>query len=457
MKRFTTFLFALCMVPGLAFAQNWTFENDVPDTSQYEGSRGVHGLAVDAEGQVWMSAYWPDEVSVDVTYSDMNGEDSTVSSAAGALLIYNADGTPADTLVYSEASGDTLGGFINSSGNWEWRSMRGMRYDPVSNHVYAVFNPILYKIDAETHEVVAQVEPGIGSLTAPAFDDQGNVYISSVVGSESTIKMYDSDLNFVQDIGSIAESFSRSFEVDGDGTIYYAGYTTGRVLRWAKPDPFPPYQAVPDTVLRGFASESFAFHPTTGRLWLSAGSPLDLPGESPETGYAYDLQTWYSFNTSDIGTANEIPVDSLKWNLDGGDDSESRPRAMAWTADGLTVYVSTYNAPAPSVQKFTGTPVVVSIEDEFAAAQPNGYELKNNYPNPFNPSTNIEFALEESGLTKLAVYDLLGREVATLVNENMSAGSHTVTFDAAQLSSGTYLYVLQVNGVRLTNKMTLIK
>lgn len=457
MKRFTTFLFVLCMVPGLAFAQNWTFEADVPDTNQYEASRSVHGLAVDAEGQIWMSSFYGDEVAVDVTFTDQNGEDSVVTKSAGGVLIYNADGTPADTIAYT-ADGDTLGGFINSSGNWEYRSMRGMRYDPVNNAVYAVFNPILFKFDAETHEVLGSVDPeDIGSLTAPAFDGEGNVYIGSVVAGGTSIKKYDSDLNFIEDIGAIEESFSRSFEVDEDGTVYWAGYTTGRVLRWAKPDPFSPYQEVPDTVLNGLASESFAFHPTTGRLWLSAGSPLDLAGENPETGYAYDIQTWYAFNTEDIGTANEIPVDSLKWNLDGGDDADSRPRAMAWTSNGETVYVAAFSAPAPSVQKFTGEPVPVSIEDEFAAAQPNGYELKNNYPNPFNPSTNIEFALEESGLTKLAVYDLLGREVATLVNKNMSAGSHTVTFDASQLSSGTYLYVLQVNGVRLTNKMTLIK
>ena len=85
------------------------------------------------------------------------------------------------------------------------------------------------------------------------------------------------------------------------------------------------------------------------------------------------------------------------------------------------------------------------------------YELKQNYPNPFNPSTTIEFALPSSGKVKLAVYDVLGREVATLIDTKMDAGRHTVSFDAARLSSGVYFYRLQTPERVITNKMMLIK
>lgn len=84
-------------------------------------------------------------------------------------------------------------------------------------------------------------------------------------------------------------------------------------------------------------------------------------------------------------------------------------------------------------------------------------ELEQNYPNPFNPSTQIRFTLQSSDVTRLTVYDVVGREVAVLVNGVMSAGSHSVTFDASNLSSGVYVYKLEAGGHVMTKRMTLVK
>jgi len=83
--------------------------------------------------------------------------------------------------------------------------------------------------------------------------------------------------------------------------------------------------------------------------------------------------------------------------------------------------------------------------------------LKQNYPNPFNPTTQIEFALPASGVIQLAVFDILGQEIARLADGYFSAGSHTVTFEASQLPSGTYIYQLRTNQAVVTKKLTLIK
>ncbi|MCH8496014.1 MAG: T9SS type A sorting domain-containing protein, partial [Balneolales bacterium] len=88
---------------------------------------------------------------------------------------------------------------------------------------------------------------------------------------------------------------------------------------------------------------------------------------------------------------------------------------------------------------------------------PREIALDQNFPNPFNPTTRISYALPVESQVRLAVYDLLGREVAVLVNERMASGSHFVTFDASALSSGVYMYRLTAQGVVLTQKMTLIK
>ena len=98
-----------------------------------------------------------------------------------------------------------------------------------------------------------------------------------------------------------------------------------------------------------------------------------------------------------------------------------------------------------------------SIEDELGGDLPTEIALKPNYPNPFNPSTTISYDLPASGHVQLTVYDMLGRQVAQLVNMRQNAGTYTISFDASRLSSGIYLYRLNAGTKVLTRKMTLIK
>ena len=85
------------------------------------------------------------------------------------------------------------------------------------------------------------------------------------------------------------------------------------------------------------------------------------------------------------------------------------------------------------------------------------FALDQNYPNPFNPSTQIRFTLQSSDVTRLTVYDILGREIAVLVDGVMPAGAHTATFDASNLTSGVYIYKLEAGGQVMTKRMTLVK
>lgn len=88
---------------------------------------------------------------------------------------------------------------------------------------------------------------------------------------------------------------------------------------------------------------------------------------------------------------------------------------------------------------------------------PRSYKLSQNYPNPFNPVTNIAFDIPKSSFAVLRVFDMLGREVAMLVNEKLDAGSYIVDFDASHLSSGTYFYSLTTSNFNQTKKLTVIK
>lgn len=98
-----------------------------------------------------------------------------------------------------------------------------------------------------------------------------------------------------------------------------------------------------------------------------------------------------------------------------------------------------------------------SVEDGGSLLSPDSYKLAQNYPNPFNPITTIRYSIPESGNVSLKVYDILGNEVASLVNEEKARGVYSVTFDASNLSSGVYFYKIQAGNYFETKKMLLIK
>ena len=80
-----------------------------------------------------------------------------------------------------------------------------------------------------------------------------------------------------------------------------------------------------------------------------------------------------------------------------------------------------------------------------------------NYPNPFNPSTTISFQIQEARFVTLKVYDVLGNEITTLVNDKKESGSYNITYDASELSSGTYIYQLRMGSLVETKKLMLVK
>ncbi|MGE5498328.1 MAG: T9SS type A sorting domain-containing protein, partial [Syntrophothermus sp.] len=88
---------------------------------------------------------------------------------------------------------------------------------------------------------------------------------------------------------------------------------------------------------------------------------------------------------------------------------------------------------------------------------PRSYTLEQNYPNPFNPSTKISFSIPEGRWVKLTVYDIIGREITTLVNEYKPMGSYTVEFNAGHLTSGVYVYTIQAGEFSYSKKLLLLR
>ena len=147
---------------------------------------------------------------------------------------------------------------------------------------------------------------------------------------------------------------------------------------------------------------------------------------------------------------------------------QSRLQAASGETIGLRFYSSTaksraswpgeaiYFAPSTFADvRLGGGGEAVSAEEE--ASVPEAFALGQNYPNPFNPATTIAYDLAAASDVRLVVHDLLGREVATLVDEHRVAGRYEVAFDASGLSSGTYLYTLRAGDFTQTRRLVLLK
>jgi hypothetical protein len=101
--------------------------------------------------------------------------------------------------------------------------------------------------------------------------------------------------------------------------------------------------------------------------------------------------------------------------------------------------------------------MVTGIETDKGTTPLNSFVLEQNYPNPFNPSTTIQYTVGSQQFVVLKVYDILGEEIATLVNEEKSAGTYEIMFDAQVLTSGVYFYTLEAGSYIQTKKMILMR
>ena len=226
----------------------------------------------------------------------------------------------------------------------------------------------------------------------------------------------------------------------------------------------------------GDVTETFAHNTDFTDVGWDYLYTLNFIGMNPHVGQMLEMRIVRKDNSEEIG---RIKVDAIPspnfsvslpgieldhdYNVDfyadhnGNGSYDAPPTDHAWR---LTLNSSTGNY----VENFTHNtnftdiqwPGVTGILDEIARI-PNKYILLQNYPNPFNPATNIAFNLKEPGFVTLKIYDLLGQEVITLVNKELPAGLHNISFDASGLQSGTYIYRIQSKNFTAAKKMVLLK
>jgi hypothetical protein len=338
-------------------------------------------------------------------------------------------------------------------------------------------------------DVYPRNETGVNSLWGITVDLNGYVYVvnDTSFGVTDDIKIYKPINEWtnthadapIQTI-NLPDSYYKGIAVSPDGAqLFVSDHAHKRVLKFVG----SPTAGYSQAMGFNFELTEQDTIPTTGGR---RAGPIGL-GFLPEqnilavacdtlrsTGVGYQYARIYFLNTNDgsfISPDTSMHMMNVaRWNfeLTGGYQN----RSGGTTPGNASGYASTFDVKFDELgnlysQSYYGwtvekwvydgqLPVFTDVEP-IPAELPQGYRLTQNYPNPFNPSTTIEFAIPQSGYVTLKVHDLLGREVATLVDDTKEAGTYRAVFDAREFPSGVYFYTLKAGSFTDVRRMVLLK
>jgi len=409
----------------------------------------------------------------------------------------------------------------DSTGNYVWDYKLGRNRPPQSGILIDSSNTIyfgsldkyLYALNPDgTLKWEFETSAPIVELAIPNIDLQGNIYITNGLGRLYSIKpdgtlnwdttyesgffqkspvfspdgntIYiagrDSNLFALNLDGSLKWKFScekihRSPIVDIDGNIYFTpeGYiyalNPNCEIQWLYPT-FNVGYSIP-TIDKNGNIYVMTFD-TTCCPYYQALVSLNYDGDF-RWKYIFDDEEsddfWQPLICDSEGTVyvgstfgyNYYAISSdgtLKWKLPLEFNNQQVDNTGAISKDG-TLYLGVHNVSLVTNQ----TETLIAIKDTGAVSVDEkkiiikDYSLSQNYPNPFNPTTTIKYSIRERGFVQLKVYDILGKEVTILVNEEKQQGNYSVFFNGNNLPSGVYVYSLRVNGIIENKKMILLR
>ena len=237
-----------------------------------------------------------------------------------------------------------------------------------------------------------------------------------------------------------------------DSSGYYRGYALARYNTNGSIDnTFGVGGSIRNYIVGGNNSNDIACSVAmqTDKKIVAAGWSEDA------VGYAFAIERYNTNGSLD----NSFNTNGMFRNyISGGSNYYDGANSVAIQTDGKIVAAGWDTdimlGDAFAVARYTGTATSV-INEPYGI--PTEFELSQNYPNPFNPSTIIEYTLPMESHVNIKVYDIIGREIATLVNEEKTPGTYSVNFNASKFASGFYLYRMQAGSFVETKKLILMK
>ena len=299
---------------------------------------------------------------------------------------------------------NSTSGVASSIGASGVSQLNGLSIKPSNNELFATLsaapNSQLYRVNSSLGDAYLYQSIPVSNVRAIAFDLNDDLYCLSTDGRLFKYDIVSGDTTLIGNTG-ITNSYGMSFNplngtlwaLNIGGTVYKINKTNG--------------------VSQSIGSTSM----------------------SPNTGLAFS-KTGLAYGINGIGAALNklIAID---------------------TATGAGTLIGT-NIGFAATNGIAISPDIIGIQN-VSTSIPGSIELYQNYPNPFNPSTSIKFDIPRSEKVQLVIFDMLGKEVAKLVNEKLEAGTYEYNFNASDLSSGVYFYRLESGNLSFTKRMLLIK
>jgi len=246
------------------------------------------------------------------------------------------------------------------------------------------------------------------------FDSDGLLYVADY--TNSTVSTVDTAKNITQIFSGFPLNGPIGVLKDATGTIYIGNFNDGKVFRIDNGNTFVEIGDLPSWL--GFmvlvGNNIYATAYQTHRIYKI---PIDGSGQS-------------IFAGTGVAGGTDGNVLTAQFN---------QPNGITASSTGDTLYISEYGP--KRLRMITGVVNPTSVQNDNGLI--DDFELMQNYPNPFNPSTKINYSLPYTSFVTIKVYDVLGNEIAALVNEEKPNGRYSLNFDASEISSGVYFYTIQ--------------
>ncbi len=237
------------------------------------------------------------------------------------------------------------------------------------------------------------------------------------------------------------------------GDTLYAGTTGGRLYRISLASGDTTYIGTAPTT----AYSAFSFSPSTGVLWASVRPPL----VNRDRIYTVNTATGSATFVGSIGDNAITP--SIAFGPTGvlyalkGTGTQVNTLLSVDTLTGVGTLIGSTGVQALLAIAIRSDSLLTGVADEGSVGIPISYALHQNFPNPFNPATQIAYDLPASGRVKLTIFDVVGREIGTLVDEIQQPGFKSIQFNSNRFASGVYFYRLTVGAFVATKKMIIMK